>query len=178
MANMVVVKRDKTKVPFEIDRITNAIYKAAQSVGGTNRDIAEHLAYLVKKQLEQTIVITGINTVSTQKEWAVEDIQDIVEKTLIENGHARTAKSYILYRQKRTDARELSSKLQMTIHDLVSKDAAEVEDKRENANINGDTSAGSMLKVGGTVMKDFVLRNCMKPKHAEMHRRGEIHYHK
>ncbi len=92
-----VVKRTGEIVPFNKDRITNAIYRAAVAVGGRDRSIAERLADQVVDILERT--------------WpadvppSVEDIQDIVEKVLIENGHARTAKAYILYREERSARR-------------------------------------------------------------------------
>ncbi len=93
-----VVKRTGAVVPFNRDRIVNAIYRAAVAVGGRNREVAEGLADEVIDILAQNC--TG-DTLPT-----VEDIQDVVEKVLIENGHARTAKAYILYRQERARRRE------------------------------------------------------------------------
>jgi uridine kinase len=97
-----VVKRDGTVVPFNCERITHAIYRAAVAVGGRNRDIAEELTDEVVGVLERTCGDTKIPT--------VEEIQDIVEKVLIERGHARTAKAYILYRQDRARRRERRQK--------------------------------------------------------------------
>jgi len=92
-----VIKRSGTIVPFTPNRITNAIYRAAVSVGGRDRSIAESLSEQVVKILTQT-------TPSDQYPH-IEDIQDIVEKVLIENGHAKVAKEYILYRDERTRSR-------------------------------------------------------------------------
>jgi uridine kinase len=92
-----VVKRTGAVVPFNQERITNAIYRAAVAVGGRDRSIAERLANQVVAMLE---TVTPPDQVPT-----VEEIQDVVEKVLIENGHARTAKAYILYRDERARQR-------------------------------------------------------------------------
>jgi uridine kinase len=89
-----VIKRNGIVVPFNKERIANAIYRAAVAVGGRDRSIAEGLADQVVGVLEQATPPDRIPT--------VEEIQDIVEKVLIENGHARTAKAYILYREERS----------------------------------------------------------------------------
>ena len=92
-----VRKRDGRLVPFNEEKIAGAIFKAAQSVGGEDNDMAAELAGVVTLFLEKSYV----GQIPT-----IEDIQDMVEKVLIETGHARTAKSYILYREKRTRVRE------------------------------------------------------------------------
>jgi len=92
-----VVKRTGAVVPFKRNRILNAIYRAAVAVGGRDRSIAEGLT-------DQVIAMLEGNTPSGHTP-SVEDIQDIVEKVLIENGHARTAKAYILYREERARQR-------------------------------------------------------------------------
>src|SRR5512136_606519 len=92
-----VTKRNGAVVPFNPDRITNAIYRAAIEVGGRDKSIAEGLSRKVVKMLEET------TPEGTSPE--VEQIQDVVEKVLIENKHARVAKSYILYRAERARAR-------------------------------------------------------------------------
>ena len=89
-----VVKRTGAVVPFNRERIVNAIYRAAVAVGGRDRNIAEGLTDQVVTILEGTMPPDRIPT--------VEEIQDVVEKVLIENGHARTAKAYILYRDERS----------------------------------------------------------------------------
>jgi len=93
-----VVKRNGTLVPFTPERITNAIYRAAVAVGGRDRQTSEELAAQVVALLEQ-------NT-SPGESPSIEQIQDMVEKILIENGHARVAKAYILYRDERARQRE------------------------------------------------------------------------
>ena len=93
-----IVKRDTRVVPFDKGKIADAIYKAAAAVGGEDRQTAEDLAEIVTVFLE--------NNYSNEIPPGIEDIQDMVEKVLIETGHAKTAKAYILYRQKRTEMRE------------------------------------------------------------------------
>ena len=88
-------------------------------------------------------------------EPTVEQVQDAVEKILIEKGHARTAKEYILYRAERTRIRNMNTKLMKTYEDLTFRDAAENDIKRENANIDGDTAMGTMLKYGSEGAKQF-----------------------
>lgn len=97
-----VVKRTGAIVPFNKERITNAIYRAAVAVGGRDRSIAERLADQVVAMLEETTPEGHIPT--------IEEIQDIVEKVLIENGHAKTAKAYILYRDERARRRQERAK--------------------------------------------------------------------
>jgi uridine kinase len=92
-----VVKRTGAVVPFKKKRISNAIYQAAVAVGGRDRQLAEDLADQVVETLEDETAPDHIPT--------VEEIQDVVEKVLIENGHARTAKAYILYREERARRR-------------------------------------------------------------------------
>jgi len=92
-----VKKRDGRLVPFNSLKIADAIFKAAQAVGGEDRVLAEELAGVVTMFLEKNYADTPPQ---------IEEIQDTVEKVLIEMGHARTAKAYILYRDQRARARE------------------------------------------------------------------------
>jgi len=91
-------KRDGRVVSFDREKITDAIFKAAKAVGGSDRSIAENLTGQVIKNLQNKVQNGVIPT--------VEEVQDEVEVVLIENGHARTAKAYILYRDRRTRIRE------------------------------------------------------------------------
>jgi uridine kinase len=92
-----VVKRTGAIVPFKRERITNAIYRAAVAVGGRDRETAESLTDQVIDLLEENLPPDHIPT--------VEEIQDAVEKVLIEAGHAKVAKAYILYRNERAQRR-------------------------------------------------------------------------
>ncbi len=93
-----VIKRDKTAVPFDKSKIAEAIFAAARAVGGENRQLADDIADLVVSLLEKRYG-------SGDQAPGIEDIQDMVEKALIETGHAKTAKAFILYRQRRGEAR-------------------------------------------------------------------------
>lgn len=90
-------KRDGRIVPFEVGKIEEAIFKAAQAVGGNDRQLAKELAEKVTYLAEQTF---------PGRVPGVEEVQDLVEKTLIKEGHAKTAKAYILYRHKKSLERE------------------------------------------------------------------------
>lgn len=90
-------KRDGRIVAFDKSKIADAIFKAAQAVGGEDRLLADELAEAVTFFLRKKF---------GQKIPEIEEIQDIVEKVLIETGHAKTAKAYILYRAKRARIRE------------------------------------------------------------------------
>ncbi len=92
-------KRDGKIVDFDKEKIINAVFKAAQSVGGSDRKEAERVADLAVKFIEEKYGKEEIPT--------VEGVQDIVEKALIESGHASTAKSYIIYRHRKNVEREM-----------------------------------------------------------------------
>ena len=109
-----IVKRDGRKVAFSAEKIAQAIYKAANSVGGQDYKISEDLAEKVCVYLNETLNI---------EEPTVEQVQDAVEKILIEEGHAATAKAYILYRAERTRQRDMNSDIMKTYAQLTFKDA-------------------------------------------------------
>lgn len=163
-----IKKRDGREVPFNIEKIANAIFKAAQAAGGQDYEtavkLAEEVALVLNKRFKNTIP-------------GVEDIQDIVEKTLIENGHAKTAKEYILYRAERTRIREMDTRLMKVFEDLTFKDAKDVDIKRENANIDGNTAMGTMLKYGSESAKQFYDLFVLNPAHSRAHKNGDIHIH-
>lgn len=162
-----IKKRDGRTVTFNIEKIASAIYKAAQSVGGSDYEEALQLAGKVVDML------MSMNLTSP----TVEEIQDCVEKVLIEEGHAATAKAYILYRSTRTRAREMNTRLMKVYEDLTFKPAKESDLKRENANIDGDTAMGTMLKYGSVGAKEFYEMYVLDPKHAKAHAEGDIHIH-
>ena len=163
-----ILKRDGRKAPFEIDKIANAIFRAAQASGGQDFEMARGLAEQVEKMLEADV---------GEQIPTVEQIQDTVEKVLIESGHARTAKKYILYRNERTRAREMNTKLMKVYEDLTFQSSLENDVKRENANIDGDTAMGTMLKYGSEGAKQFYEMFILDPAHATAHREGDIHIH-
>ncbi len=163
-----IIKRDGRTVLFDINKISNAIYKAAQKVGGSDEVTARELAQKVADKL---------NDLDSETPPTVEQIQDIVEKVLVKEGHSRTAKEYILYRAERTRIREMNTKLMKIYEDLTFKPAKDNDVKRENANIDGDTAMGTMLKYGSEGAKQFYEMYFLKPEHAKAHREGDIHIH-
>lgn len=98
-----IKKRDGRIVDFDPEKITNCIFKAAQAVSGKERSTAENLTKQVIEAVERQLKPEEIPT--------VEQVQDVIEKILVETGHYKTAKGYILYRQKRTELRRAKSML-------------------------------------------------------------------
>ncbi len=163
-----IIKRDGRREQFDLDKIANAVFRAAQSVGGTDAAMARDVAEKTCALYEQ---LYG------SQEPTVEEIQDLVEKELIECGHAQTAKAYILYRYERTRDREVKSNLMKIMNELTFDSAKDSDIKRENANIDGDTAMGTMLKYGSSAAKEFYEMRVLKPEHAKAHRNGDIHIH-
>jgi ribonucleoside-triphosphate reductase len=161
-------KRDGREVPFNIEKIASAIFKAASATGGKDYNTAMELAEKVVDYIESTHgkTIPG-----------VEEIQDTAEKILIETGHARTAKEFILYRAERTRTREMNTRLMKVFEELTFKDAKDNDLKRENANIDTDTAMGTMLKYGSEGAKQFYEMYVLKPEHAKAHNDADIHIH-
>ena len=164
-----IKKRDGREAPFNIEKIVDAIYKASKASGG---EITYDGAFSLAEK-----VVSNVGAESGDTVPSVEVIQDRVEKALIEEGYANTAKSYILYRADRTRVREMSTRLMKTFEDLTFKDAKENDVKRENANIDGDTAMGTMLKYGSESAKHFYDMYILNPKHSGAHKEGNIHIH-
>lgn len=161
-------KRDGREVPFNIEKIASAVFKAASATGGkdykTAMDLAERVVAYIEESMDKRVP-------------DVEEIQDAVEKVLIETGHARTAKEFILYRAERTKVREMNTRLMKVYEELTFKDAKDNDLKRENANIDSDTAMGTMLKYGSEGAKQFYEMYVLKPEHARAHNEGDIHIH-
>jgi uridine kinase len=91
-----IIKRDGRAVPFTREKITSAIYRAAVACGGRDQ---EEAARVTDDVLSLLAARRGPGSSRSPRDWpTVEEVQDLVEKALIERGHARTAKAYILYR--------------------------------------------------------------------------------
>ena len=163
-----IIKRDGRRESFDLDKIAKSVFSAAQSVGGTDAAMARDVAEKTCALYEQ---------LHGSQEPTVEEIQDLVEKELIECGHAQTAKAYILYRYERTRDREVKSNLMKIMNELTFDSAKDSDIKRENANIDGDTAMGTMLKYGSSAAKEFYEMRVLKPEHAKAHRNGDIHIH-
>ncbi|HOV79766.1 MAG TPA: anaerobic ribonucleoside-triphosphate reductase [Bacillota bacterium] len=156
-----IQKRDGREVPFDETKITDAIFKAARAVGGEDRQTAMELTIEVIKLLKKRY---------NGNLFGVEDVQDIVEKVLIEAGHARTAKAYILYRDRRTRMREAKSELMDAVEEILE------ETNRENANISNSPSA-KMLQIASAASKRYYLTRLIPEDMSRAHIQGEIHIH-
>ena len=106
-------------------------------------------------------------------------IQDQVEEAFVEEGFIEEYKAFKNYRQKRAVARDCFSsrqhRLMKTLENFGIKDSKEVNEKRENANINGDSAMGMMLQYGSTLTKAYTTSYCLDPKVAAAHENGDIH---
>ena len=163
-----ITKRDGRTVHFDINKIASAIEKAfAATIGKKDYAICLALAQEVSDIFEEKQIDSP----------TVEQIQDTVERVLINHGHVRTAKAYILYRAERTRVRNMNDRLMKTFEDITYKDATDSDIKRENANIDGNPAMGSMLKYGSEGAKHFYESYVLNPAHSEAHRNGDIHIH-
>jgi anaerobic ribonucleoside-triphosphate reductase len=156
-----IQKRDGRVDDFDINKIVMAIFKAAEAVGGHDMETSRRLARLVVEYLrdEKKVVLP-----------AVEEVQDAVEKILIENGHAKTAKAYILYRDRRTRIREGKSELMDAVAETL------VETNRENANV-GNSPSAKMLQIASAASRQYYLSRLIPEDMAQAHSSGDIHIH-
>ncbi|MDF2569806.1 MAG: nrdD [Sporomusa sp.] len=156
-----IKKRDGRSVTLDPQKITGAILKAAHAVGGADKQQALELTLEVLRYLKEKHPTDVIN---------VETVQDAVENILIKKGHARTAKAFILYRNKRTRIRETCSELMDAVADIL------VETSRENANVSNSPSA-KMLQIASAASKQYYLSRLIPDTIANAHRNGDIHIH-
>ncbi len=161
-------KRDGRLVAFDKEKIAAAIAKAFEA---TYKPGQEDRAAALAEEVLSILEVEG--TAAPE----VEHIQDIVERVLMDNGYVQTAKAYILYRNERSRAREMNTRLMKVYEDITFSDAVDSDVKRENANINGDTAMGAMLKYGSEGAKQFYQMFVLKPEHARAHQEGDIHIH-
>jgi len=163
-----IKKRDGRLSHFDLDKISDAITKAFNATyhSGNEQD-AQRLAGDV------LILLENENNPSPE----VEHIQDIVEQVLMDNGYVQTAKAYILYRWERNRVREMNTRLMKRYEEITFADAKDSDIKRENANIDGDTAMGAMLKYGSEGAKQFYEMFVLNPTYAKAHRGGDIHIH-
>lgn len=163
-----VIKRDGRKVRFNKKKIFLAISKAFDSLNQENPELIDEITNEVEQVLDEKFGHTIPK---------VEDIQDTIEQVLIKHNEAEVAKAFILYRAERTRFRESRTNLMYTLRDITFKDAKDNDVKRENANIDGDTAMGCMLRYGSEAAKEFYLSNVIDPRFAKAHREGDIHIH-
>ncbi|OSS42656.1 Ribonucleotide reductase of class 3 (anaerobic), large subunit [Desulfurella amilsii] len=161
-----VVKRDNSKAPFDKAKIENAVKKAFNAVG------EEDYSYFVTNN-----VLFGLKRkFVSQKEINIEDIQDCVEEELIKLGFAKTAKAYILYREKRFIARD-TQKAIFDVEKTVS-EYVEHTDWRIKENSNTTFSyPGLYLHLAGSVLANYVLNNIYPKEVSNAHTSGDLHIH-
>lgn len=163
-----VIKRNGDIVPFDNQKIKQAIEQAITAVGAPASPQTSSRA----KQLAE---IVSYKALCTEGDIGVEQIQDLAEETLMQSGHYDAAKAFILYRSERAKIR--NSSLMDTYKELTYSSADDSDIKRENANINGDTAMGTMLKYGSEGAKAFYREYILDAAHAKAHDNGDIHIH-
>ncbi|GHV24762.1 anaerobic ribonucleoside triphosphate reductase [Spirochaetia bacterium] len=165
-----ILKRDGREAPFNIEKITNAIYKAGMATGASPMEWEQAMALSER-------AVSRLEAAYKGRVPAVEEIQDTVEQVMIESGLSAAAKKFILYRAERTRIREMNTRLMRTYEELTAKDAKDTDLKRENANIDGNTAMGHMLRYGSEGAKQFNELFILNPLHAKAHHEGDIHIH-
>ena len=154
---MIIEKRDGTLEQFNLSKIRNAISNVLEE-----KDIDTVLTK-IEKNLPKKDKVT------------VEEIQDIVEKTLMSLKFFEQGKSYILYRKQRENIRNSKTSLTKTFKEVLDADGSDIS--RENANVDGKAPMGLMLLFGSEIEKDYVKRYMISPKFTELHDNGDIHIH-
>ncbi|MCL2216158.1 MAG: anaerobic ribonucleoside-triphosphate reductase [Defluviitaleaceae bacterium] len=157
-----IIKRDSEQVPFDAGKITACIEKAFEATGGYNgsgHHVTFELTLKVLKKLEEKY---------PDNHFTVEDVQDMVETVLIEGGHTKVAKAYILYRQKRTGIREARSELMDAVAEIVR------ETNRDNANVSNSPSA-KVLQISEAASKAYYLKRVLPAEEAQAHLNGDIY---
>ena len=154
---MIIEKRDGTLEQFNLSKIRNAISNVLEE-----KDIDTVLTK-IEKNLPKKDKVT------------VEEIQDIVEKTLMSLKFFEQGKSYILYRKQRENIRNSKTSLTKTFKEVLDADGSDIS--RENANVDGKAPMGLMLLFGSEIEKDYVKRYMINPKFTELHDNGDIHIH-
>jgi len=166
-----IIKRDGSVVPFSIEKISAAICKAFTATGEIS--IAELTAVSMRISRDAVIQVDA----KYPDPIYIEDIQDEVEQALMRNGHVETAKAYILYRAERERHRDKNSRLMKTLDQIARSDAKDNDIKRENANIDGNTAMGTMLKFGSESAKAYYRTHMLPDNIRKAHEEGDIHIH-
>lgn len=163
-----IIKRDGRKVIFNKIKIAEAIKKAFDAT-------QEYKTEEYCMEVTDSVLYTALEKLNDTP--TVEEIQDLVEEELMKRNHNKVAKNFILYRAERSKIREKNSQLMKIYEDITYSEAKDSNLKRENANVNGDTAMGTMLKYGSEGAKQFYQLHVLKPEHSEAHKNGDIHIH-
>lgn len=173
---MKVVKRDGKLVTFNSAKIAVAIRKGFVN---TNTPVSysedDHNKVFVKVMEEIE------NNYAPDDNIPIEEIQDIIEKSLKEMGYVDICDSFASYRLRRNESRKAfqnrQHKLMKAIENLSLKTAIEEDSKRDNANVDGNTPMGTMLQYGSTLSREFAKSYLMNAKFASAHDEGDIYIH-
>lgn len=158
-----VIKRDGKVVAFSSDKIKRAISNAATRIGEMSEQDIDRITEIVVNKCDR---LPGDSV-------SVEQIQDLVEDTLLKSKFNRTAKSYILFRDMRTRNRDNKSKL---LKDIAKK-LNGTNIVNQNANLDEASFGGRKGEAANELMKWFALNNCMSKKSRENHLNNEIYIH-
>ena len=160
---MNVIKRDGKVVEFNSEKIKNAITKSAARVEEMSESDIDRITEIVVNKCER----------HSGDRIGVEEIQDLVEDTLLKSKFNRTAKSYILFRDMRNRNRDNKSKL---LKDIAKK-LNGTNIVNQNANLDEASFGGRKGEAANELMKWFALNNCMSKKSRENHLNNEIYIH-
>ena len=180
-----VVKRKGKKVDIDGSKIALAIKKGFDSVNTINDEDGIDMKYSTKdiQKVYQDVLSRVEKEYKDQNKIKIEDIQDLIEESLKKKGYEDVYLHFSEYRERRNQSRQLFSeekklhKFLKTIEGLGLKSSSEDNNKRENANVDGDTAMGTMLQYGSTISKEFAKTYLMKAKFSEAHDSGAIHIH-
>ena len=186
LEKLLVVKRNGKKVEFNKTKIAIAIKKGFDDVIESTTDEENGVVKYSEKDMQKVFhdVLGRISKDYHDKEKIkIEDIQDLIEKSLKENNYEDVYESFADYRERRAQSREAftedkrTHKFLKTLEGLALKNASEDDAKRENGNIDGNSAMGTMLQFGSNVSKEFAKTYLMKKKFADAHDEGDIHIH-
>ncbi len=163
-----IIKRDGRHAVFNKIKIADAVRKAFDACG-------EYKSESYCLDIADSVLQAAVTRIHTSP--TVEQVQDLVEEELINRHHYKVAKAFIIYRAERSRIREKNTRLMKIYNDITFSEAKDSDLKRENANVNGDTAMGTMLKYGSEGAKQFYQMFVLKPEHSEAHKNGDIHIH-
>ena len=186
LENLTVVKRNGKKVDFDGTKIAVAIKKGFDNLERVETPEETEERNYTEKDI-QKVYLAVIKRIEKDYKDAdkikIEEIQDLIEEELKKKGYEEVYKLFSEYRERRTQSREMffddkkRHKFLKTLEGLGLKSAGEDDNKRENANVDGDTAMGTMLQYGSTVSKEFAKSYLMKKKFSDAHDDGYIHIH-
>ena len=182
---LMVIKRNGKKVPFDETKIALAIKKGFDSVELDNGEDEKLRKYDSKdiQKVYQAVLKKIEKAAKETDKFQIEQIQNFIEDELSSKGYEDVYKSFSEYRERRAQSRQSffddkkTHKFLKSLENLGLKSANEEDAKRENANIDGNSPMGTMLQYGSTVSREFAKAYLMKPEFAKMHDEGEIHIH-